>query len=404
MISVSVSSGSGGGPGSNISKEVSGQYMDDILMEANRVADTMRKVPGAVDVDVSYKPSRPERRIIVDKLRATPLDMTISQIATAARTAIDGDDTVKLRDSGTEYPIRVHYLQSERNKTSDVENLVVGTKDGAPIYLRDVADIRYDNAPTKIERKNQQRVVYVTANLAKGAEMGNVNQGIDMALKNTPLVPGTAIGTGGSAQMMIESFGYMISALMLAVLLVYMLMGALFESFLTPFVIMFSLPQAMVGALLALLVTGSSLSIVAMIGIIMLMGLVTKNAILLVDYTNTLRTRGKNRHEALLEAGPTRLRPILMTTLAMIGGMMPTALALDEGSEQRAPMAIAVIGGLALSTLLTLVVIPVTYTIVDDLWTWISRKFFPGAYRRAQEAEARSIERESMLVDVDSPV
>ncbi|MCL5103935.1 MAG: efflux RND transporter permease subunit, partial [Armatimonadetes bacterium] len=399
---ISVSATAGGGPGNGIQKEVQGQNMDDIIKEANRAAAVMRTVPGAVDVDVSYKPSRPERRIVVDRMRAAQLDMTVAQVATAARTAIDGDDTVKFRDSGTEYPIRVHYARTERNKVSDVENLIIATKDGAPIYLRDVADIKYDYAPTKIDRKNRQRVVYVTANLARGVEMGNVNQAIEAKFKTTPLVPGTTIGTGGSTKMMSESFGYIGAALVLAVLLVYMLMGALFESFLTPLVIMFSLPQAMVGALLALLLTGRSMSIVAMIGIIMLMGLVTKNAILLVDYTNTLRSRGKNRHEALLEAGPTRLRPILMTTLAMIGGMTPTALALTEGSETRSPMAIAVIGGLILSTMLTLIVIPVTYTIVDDLWHWVLRTFFPTAYRRAREKELGILAMEAMPVGSES--
>jgi hydrophobic/amphiphilic exporter-1 (mainly G- bacteria), HAE1 family len=374
-------------------KEVQGQNMDDILKEANVVAGIMRKIPGAVDVDVSYKPSRPERRIVVDRLRAAQLDMTLAQVATAARTAIDGDDTVKFRDSGTEYPIRVHYAKSERDKTSDVESLIIGTKEGAPVYLGDVAKVLYDNAPTKIERKNRQRVIHVTANLAQGAQMGNVNQMIEGALKKTPLVAGTTVGTGGSTQMMTESFGYMGSALILAILLVYMLMGALFESFLTPLVIMFTLPQAMVGALLALLVTGNSMTIVAMIGIIMLMGLVTKNAILLVDYTNTLRSRGKNRHDAILEAGPTRLRPILMTTFAMIGGMLPTALALNEGAETRAPMAITVIGGLILSTMLTLIVIPVTYTVVDDIWQGIRRLVVPKDTKAAAPNEEASAAR-----------
>lgn len=384
---ISVSASSGGGPGSGISKDVQGQNMDSIVEEANIVAGIMRKTPGAVDVDISYKPSRPERRIIVDRLRAAQLDMSVTQVAVAARTAIDGDENAKLREGGTEYPIRVHYRQSERDKTSDVENLVIGTKDGAPIYLNDVAQIIYDNAPTKIERKNRQRVVHVTANLAQGAEMGNVDQAIEGALKKTTLVPGTTVESGGSTKMMSESFAFMGSALMLAILLVYMLMGALFESFLTPLVIMFTLPMAMVGALLALLVTGNALSIVAMIGIIMLMGLVTKNAILLIDYTNTLMSRGKDRHEALLEAGPTRLRPILMTTFAMIGGMLPTALALSEGSETRAPMAITVIGGLILSTVLTLIVIPVMFTIVDDVWHWFMRHVAPNpAKPQAEEA------------------
>lgn len=198
--------------------------------------------------------------------------------------------------------------------------------------------------------------------------------------------------------MMGESFLSMFSALILAVLLVYMLMGALFESFLTPFVIMFSLPQAMVGAVLALLLAGQSMGITAMIGIIMLMGLVSKNAILLIDYTNTLMSRGRSRHEALLEAGPTRLRPILMTTLAMVGGMLPTALALSQGSESRSPMATAVIGGLVLSTLLTLIVIPVVFTIVDDVWKAFLRKFFPGPHRKST-IKQESLEHDPVLAD-----
>ena len=373
------------GPSGGLQKEVSGQHMDDILTQANRVAGVIRKTPGAVDVDISYKESKPERRIVVDRIRAAQFDLSVAQVAIAARTAIDGDDTAKFREEGTEYPIRVQFAKSDRSRSSDVENLIIGTSDGAPLYLKDVADVRYDLAPTKIDRKNRQRVVYVTANLATGAQLGNVGNAVDRALQKTPHVPGTTTGTGGIEKIMLESFGYMISALLLAIALVYMLMGALFESFLTPFVIMFSLPQAMIGALLALLVTGNSLSIVAMIGIIMLMGLVTKNAILLVDYTNTLRSRGKNRHDAILEAGPTRLRPILMTTFAMIGGMMPTALAVSRGAEMRAPMAIAVIGGLVLSTLLTLIVIPVTYTIVDDAWQWLMRTFSPASARRSEQ-------------------
>lgn len=370
LITVAASADRGG---SGITKEVQGQNMDAIIKQAHILKEVIAKVPGAVDVDVSYKESKPERRIVVDRVRAAEYGLTTSQIAMASRGAIAGDDTAKLRDGGTEYPIRIRFDESYRQTSSDVENMIVATKDGAPVYLRDVADVVYGYAPSKIDRKNRQRVVYVTANLAKGFEMGNVSQGIEQVMKDMERVPGVTIGTGGMEKIMYESFGYMFQALVLAILLVYMLMGALFESFLTPFVIMFSLPQAMVGALLAMLITGNIMSIVAMIGIIMLMGLVTKNAILFVDYTNTLRERGRNRHDALLEAGPTRLRPIMMTTLAMIGGMLPTALALNQGSEFRAPMAIAVIGGLILSTLLTLIVIPVTYTMVDDIWQFILR-------------------------------
>lgn len=396
QIIVSASSGMGD---TGISLEVQGHNMNDILKQANRLAGIMKKTPGAIDVDISYKASQPERRIIIDRTRAANMGMSLSTIANAARVAIDGDDDSKLREAGTEYPIRVRYDQDDRNKASDVENLIIDSKNGAPIRLKDVADIRYDNAPTKIDRKNRQRVVYVTANIANGFEMGNVSAAIMQNYQKSEKVPGTEVVTGGMGKIMAESFGYMGSALLLAIVLVYMLMGALFESFLTPFVIMFSLPMAMTGALLGLLLTGNSLSMSAMIGIIMLVGLVTKNAILLLDYTNTLRSRGLNRHEALLEAGPTRLRPILMTTLAMVGGMMPTALALSEGSEFRSPMAIAVIGGLIVSTMLTLIVIPVVYTVVDDSWQAVLRIFSPKSAKQttlpAAEMEPASVGKDS---------
>jgi HAE1 family hydrophobic/amphiphilic exporter-1 len=394
---ITVAAESNTGPSAGINKMVQGQKMDDVVEEANRIADIMRKVPGLVNVDVSYKASTPERRVVVDKYKAARFGLTENKVASAVRTAIDGDDSVKLRENGTEYTIRTHYDLAQRNKASDVNNLIVGTKDGAPIYLTDVAKVIYAYSPNKVEHYNRQKSVEVTADIASGYQMGNINQQVEAAIAKSHFVAGTTVDSSGSTKMMGEAVLYIFMALLLAIALVYMLMGALFESFLTPLVIMFSLPQAMIGALLALLLTGKPMGVNAMIGIIMLIGLVTKNAILLIDYTNTLMGKGLSRNEALLQAGPTRLRPILMTTLAMVGGMMPTALALSQGSESRSPMAIAVIGGLILSTLLTLIVIPVVFTIVDDAWKAMLRRFFPGAYRRSIEKQV--IEREEVLAD-----
>jgi HAE1 family hydrophobic/amphiphilic exporter-1 len=200
---------------------------------------------------------------------------------------------------------------------------------------------------------------------------------IDKKLADAGLPPpGIKMDWQGENKMMGEEMGFMFQALLLAFILVYILMASLFDNLLTPLIIMLAQPQAMVGALLALVITNVGFSIVAMIGVIMLVGLVGKNAILLVDYTNTLRERGLTRRNALLEAGPTRLRPILMTTSAMVLAMIPVALAIGRGSEFRAPLGIAVIGGLILSTVLTLVVIPCIYTIFDDLSNWISRTVF----------------------------
>jgi HAE1 family hydrophobic/amphiphilic exporter-1 len=399
---VTVSMESNSGPSAGIEKAVQGQKLDDVLTEANRVAAIMRKIPGAVDVDISYKANTPERRVIVDKYKAARFGMSESDVSTAVRNAIDGNDDVKLRDNGTEYPVRVHYALSQRDKASDVNSVIIGTQNGAPIYLSDVAHVTQEFSPNKIDRKNRQKLVTVSADIAGGYQMGNVNQNIESALTKASIVPGVTVGSSGSTEMMTESFGSMAAAMGLAIILVYMLMGALFESFLTPLVIMFSLPQALIGALLALLITGKPMGVTAIIGIIMLIGLVTKNAILLIDYTRTLMDRGLSRREAILEAGPTRLRPILMTTLAMVGGMTPTALALSQGSESRSPMAVAVIGGLVLSTLLTLIVIPVVFTIVDDIWKSFLLRFFPNSYWRSADKQSHATTEELAAAETES--
>ncbi|MHB1458682.1 MAG: efflux RND transporter permease subunit, partial [Armatimonadota bacterium] len=242
----------------------------------------------------------------------------------------------------------------------------------------------YSTGPTKIDRKNRQRKVSVTTDFLPGYKLTTMQKLVAEKIAAVDL-GGVTLNYGGEFQEMVESFIKLFGALILAMLLVYMLMAALFESLLNPLIIMLSVPMALVGAILAIIVTGESLNIISMIGIIMLIGLVTKNAILLVDYTNTLRRRGMERNPAILEAGPTRLRPILMTTFAMIFGMLPTALKLGRGSEMRAPMAIAVIGGLIISTLLTLVVIPVMYTLMDDFVNWVYKLKMRWRNRRTNQ-------------------
>ncbi|HEY3268620.1 MAG TPA: efflux RND transporter permease subunit [Armatimonadota bacterium] len=377
------------GPGGKpITMEVMGSDMQDNVKAANALAAKMEGIKGLVDVATDWKVGKPELQINVDPKLAADRGITAAQAGAAARIALQGSgeggaDT-KYREAGDQYTIRTQYAKLNRNNAGEVKNLIIGSSNGRPIYLKDVASITLSNAPQDIKRKDKQRLITVDANVASGYAQGTLQQMVTAAAKTVPSGSST-INVGGIGQMQAESMMYMISALGLAVVLVYMLMAALFESLTTPFVIWLTLPQALAGALLGLMVTNKAMSIVSMIGIIMLMGLVTKNAILLIDYTNTLRSRGKGRREAILEAGPTRLRPVMMTTLAMIGGMAPTALALGQGAEQRQPMAIAVIGGLILSTMLTLLVIPVTYTLMDDIVqgshnTWLS---LTGRRRRA---------------------
>ena len=365
VIKVTVQSGMGGGE-SPIDIELTGGTDAERNAVAEKVKRAAAATPGVLNADLSWKVGKPEIKATIDRVRAAEMDLSVGQIASALRTSIAGNTDTRLRQNGKEYDIRVRLSEFDRYSLSNVGRTVIGSSDGQPVYLQDVAKITQDAGPTKIERKNRQRKISITGDVAPGSNLQGVRVAIDKNLEKVDL-GNVHLHWGGQVEMMGESYGNMGGALLLSIALVYMLMAALFESLLNPFVIMFSIPMALVGAIIALVLAGENMSIVSMIGIIMLMGLVTKNAILLIDYTNTLRARGKDRNEAILEAGPTRLRPILMTTFAMIFGMLPTAMKLGRGSEMRAPMAIAVIGGLIVSTLLTLVIIPVTYTYVDDL-------------------------------------
>lgn len=248
--------------------------------------------------------------------------------------------------------------------------------DGSPkmVPLRQVADIQASTGANQINRRDLTREVELSANVV-GRSAGEVSADIKKALNSMQWQPGYRYKMGGATKNMTESFGYAVSALALAVIFIYMILASQFASFLQPVAIMSALPMTLIGVFLALMTFRSTLNIFSIIGIIMLMGLVTKNAILLVDFANQMRLEGMQRTEALIEAAHVRLRPILMTTLAMVFGMLPLALALSEGSEQRSPMGQAVIGGIITSSLLTLVVVPVIYTYLDDLGQWFKQKW-----------------------------
>ena len=370
-IKVTTTSGMGGGGGAPISIELSGDDTAELVRVAERVKARVRQVPGAMNTDVTWQVGKPELRAEVDRYRAADRGVTTWGVARSLRTSLEGDTSTKYREGGDQYDIRVRLREADRQSVDEVSDLMVSYNSG-PVYLGDVAKVSLASGPTKIDRKNRQRMVAVQADLEAGYRSGNVLKEIRGELADMDL-GNVSVYYAGEAEMMEEGFGETGKALGLSVILIYILMAALFEGYLSPFIIMFALPMALVGALLAIIVTGKSLSIVTMIGIIMLMGLVGKNAILLVDYTQTLRARGMERRAALLQAGPTRLRPILMTTLSLVFGMLPIALAQARGGGFRSPMAIAVIGGMILSTLLTLLVIPVLYTLFDGVATGINR-------------------------------
>ena len=363
----------GGGGEARFQLEIRGPDVDGLIAAAQRAKQAMATVPGLVDLDISLRPGKPEVEFRVDRPKASDVGITVGQVASTLRTAVDGTVAGQYREAGKDYDIRVQLRQQDRQSVSQLETLRVPASLQL-VPLGEVASRRAATGPVTIARVDKQRTATVTANIAEGFAMSNVQKAADEKMKTIGLPAAYTYGFTGEAEMFAESMRNILIALVLAVIFVFMILAAQFESLLHPFTIGLSLPFSLIGAILALLLTGNTLNIMAMIGIVMLMGLVTKNAILLVDYTNTLRHRGMERNDAILQAGPIRLRPILMTTAAMVFGMLPVALGLGSGAEMRAPMAIAVIGGLLSSLALTLVVVPVVYTYMDDLSKRLARR------------------------------
>ena len=334
---------------------------------------------GIVDIDTSSKPSKPTVSVEIDRQLASDLGVGVAQVGAALRPLLAGEAATTWKGPDDEnYEVRVRLARQDRASVADLERLTVASSipdaDGAPrmVPLRQVATFSPGFGPTQVNRKNLTREILISAN-ADGVAAGTAGTLVQQALAGMELPPGYRFATGGATKDMIESFGYAVQALVLAVVFIYMILASQFGRFLQPFAIMASLPLALIGVVAALLAWGSTLNMFSIIGFILLMGLVTKNAILLVDFANQARAQGMARTQALLKAAEIRLRPILMTTLAMVFGMIPLAVSVSEGSEQRAPMAHAVIGGVIASTLLTLIVVPVLYTLLDDLTTRLSR-------------------------------
>ncbi len=369
---------SGGGRSSaEVQCEVRGPSLESLESASATIVSQMKAAGGYVDIDTSFERGKPEVSVFVKRDRAADLGVSPSSIAATVKGLIGGNDVSKFRDQGERYDVSVRLQEPFRSRPEDILSLGVRNSRGEIIPLRNVVTIQESSGPVQIDRYNRARVISIFSNLQRERKvLGEAIEEINRFAVTSGLPAGYTFAFAGTADTMKESFGYLLFALFLAVVMVYMLLASQFESFIHPFTIMLSLPLSVIGALGALVATGMTMSIFTMIGIIMLMGLVTKNGILLVDFTNTLRYRdGMERNAALLKAGPIRLRPILMTTLAMIFGMAPIALGTGAGSESRAPMAVAVIGGLTTSTLLTLVVVPVVYSLLDDLMKILGRLF-----------------------------
>jgi len=338
-----------------------GEDLDIGKRLSDKIKETIRDVPGAVDVTTSLEAGRPELQIILDRDRISALGLSTQQVANAVSTYIKGTRASLFRDKGEEYEILVQLDPSYRKSTEILKNLFVTNPKGEQIPLSSIAQIRRSTSPTSILRRDQQRVVNIAVTV-QGRSLGEVTRDVEKRLEKIDFSSDFTYETGGSAQDMRTSFKWLLVAFAGAAFIVYMVMASLYESFIAPFIIFLTIPLAVVGAIAMLLLTGTPLSVVAFIGIIMLAGIVVNNSIVLVDYINQLRARGYSPRDAVMEGGKTRLRPILMTALTTILALTPLALGLGSGAEAWSPMARSVIGGLMASTLLTLLVIPVIYT------------------------------------------
>jgi multidrug efflux pump subunit AcrB len=352
--------------------------------------DKMRAIKGTADIEYSQEGANPATIVKINNELASDLGLSVAQVGAALRPFVAGDQISRwLAPDGQNYEVNVQLPRSGRQKVADLADLALASTRldaaGNPIMvpLRQVVDFVPSTSPQVLKRQALERRVAIFAG-TEGRPFGDVMKDVDKAMKSIALPDGVRFDVGGQAQQMDETMAGFGIAIVIAIVFIYLVLASQFGSFLQPVAIMMSLPLSLIGVLVALLVTKTTLNIFSVIGVVMLMGLVTKNAILLVDFTNHGQREGKSQYQAILDAGQVRLRPILMTTLAMIFGMLPMAIGMGDGGETQAPMGRAVIGGVITSTLLTLVVVPVAYTYLDNLGKRAAR-WFKGAPEAAHD-------------------
>lgn len=359
--------------GAPIQLIISGANWVSAYRAALRIQTIIGRIPGIDDLQLSAKEGQPEIRIEVDREKMAKLGLNISDIGAVLQMGFSGDNQSKFKDKdGNEYDIRVMYDAFDRSRTANVSGLTVFNNSGQPVQLSEFARISNAAGPNKLERQDRNYAVTISAQ-AVGRASGDIGNDIAKALKTMKLPPGVSYQFSGDLEQQDDAFGSLGLALLAGIIFVYLIMTALYNSFIYPFAVLFSVPLAIIGALLALGLSGNSLSIFSIMGIIMQVGLVSKNAILLVDYANRARENGAGMKEALLEAGQERIRPILMTTLTMILGMLPLALSNTPGSEFKHGLGWALIGGLTSSMIMTLIVVPIVYTRVERFRTFMRK-------------------------------
>lgn len=362
--------------GAPIQVMVKGDDIETLGEIATQVAERMKKVEGTREVKTSTEEGQPEAKVIIDRMRCASFGLSAAQVASTVRTAVQGSVATTYKLDTGEVDVRVRYHKDFRNSVTDLEALTLITPTGVPIPLSSIARIEISQGPVSISREGQSRVVTVFSELAD-RPLASVTADISRSLADLKLPHGYSIELGGEEREMRESFSTLYQALLLAVILVYLIMAAQYESLLHPLCIMCAVPLGFAGSVLGLAITGRSLNVPALIGVIMLAGIVVNNGIILVDFIDRLRREGMERIPAIIQAGRTRLRPILMTTLTTVFGLLPLALGIGEGSEMETPLATVVMFGLIFSTALTLIVVPAIYVTLEDSVNFV-RRFFAG--------------------------
>ena len=362
-----------GSNGSAISIAVKGDNLDTLKKIGDDFKDIVKQVEGTREVTTSFKNGIPEVQVIADRSIASQYGLTTAQIGSSVNNTIAGANVTKFKVDGDELDVKLKGDNMYGQSLSMLDMLPVSTQTGGTVPLSEVADIKVQNGPIRIMRENQTRVLTVTSSVL-GRDVQSVSRDIEQRLKDYKMPTGYEYTFGGETKEIEETFRDLFLALLMAVLLVYMIIAAQFESLIQPLSIMFSIPLALSGGFIGLYVTGLHLNVIGIIGFIILVGIVVNNAIVLVDYINHRRRKGEDRNVAILKAGPIRIRPILMTALTTILGLVPMAIGSGEGGELTQSMGVVVIGGLALSTALTLIIVPVMYTIFDDITEFFKRK------------------------------
>ncbi|MFW6306313.1 MAG: efflux RND transporter permease subunit, partial [Bacillota bacterium] len=366
-VSLAAADMMGGGMmgGSPVSIKASGDDLTELENLAVQIKTQLSQIEGIREISDSISEGRPELKISIDRSLAANFGLRVSQIGSAVKTAISGTVPTRYEVKGNEIDMRVKLDKEDISTPEQVKSLLLPSPTGARVALDRIAEFSYPMGPREILRENQVRYTQVTADLYN-TDLGSVMPVVQQRINENVILPdGYQIEFGGEFQEMQDAFINLVYAFLLAIVLVYMVMASQFESLIHPFIVMFTVPMATIGVMLGLFITGHNFSVVSIIGIVMLAGIVVNNAIVLIDYINTLRDGGMSIRQALVEAGPVRLRPILMTTLTTILALLPLALGLGEGSEVQAPMAVVVIGGLTVATSLTLYLLPVLYSMIS---------------------------------------